>query len=614
MTNEPTGEKTILSVLYLTPMTTPEKIKRLRAAMHKKGLDAYLVNGNDPHQSEYVAEHWQARAWLSGFDGSAGTLIVTADEALLWTDSRYFIQAEQQLVGSGIQLMRSGLAEVPEPNAWLAAALAPPAWIGVDGQLLSVVAAERLERKLQMAGHRLELGYDLLAEVWERRPSLPATPPFAHPPTFTETPFTERLGRLQNFLVQEALDYYLLVGLDEIAWLLCIRAQDVAYNPLCLSYLLVGQGGALWFVGPKRIATPLRGELASAGVRLAAYADVTTELLRISNGTQAKVGIDPALASVAIYQAAGGTRARQVSSPISGWKSRKGPRELAHLSRAMVRDGVALLHLRRWLELKGAPQHLSEVAVAEQLTHFRSQQEHYQGDSFPAIVGYQANGAIVHYHARAESCAQLSPTGLLLLDSGGQYLDGTTDVTRTFALGLPTPAQRLHFTLVLQGHLDLARAVFPIGTVGLQLDTLARRNLWAHQLDYGHGTGHGVGYFLNVHEGPMSIRANATPASTRVALEPGMVLSNEPGYYVPGEYGIRIENLVVVVEKSPGWLGFQDLTLFPIEAALIDTTLLSKDQLSALNHYHQKVWEGLSPALEAAADLEWLLQACAPLA
>ncbi|MEM9834888.1 MAG: aminopeptidase P family protein [Bacteroidota bacterium] len=590
-------------------MTIPERIAALRAAMQQHHLDAYYVGSADPHQSEYVAEHWQSRQWLSGFDGSAGTLIVTATAAKLWTDSRYFIQAERQLAGTGIDLMKLKVPHTPEYLEWLQDQLSSGQTLGMDGRVVSVATANRIEKAMQDCDVSCNLDHDLLNDIWTDRPALPATQPFAHDPAYVGSSRTEKLDRMRAFLRQKGLAHYLVIGLDEIAWLLNIRATDVEFNPLCLSYLLLRPQGGIWFVNPKRLSPQLKESIKSCGISLADYQDITPELLRIA-ATNDPLGMDTRLASVSIYYAAGGAQVIKEKSPIALWKALKNQREIDHYHQAMARDGVALLKLRRWLAESGAAARVSEVDISERLQALRAEQTHYQGDSFPAIVGYRGNGAIVHYRAQPETCASIAPDGLLLLDSGGQYLDGTTDITRTFALGKPTEAEKHHFTLVLKGMIDLSMAQFPAGTTGVQLDVLARQHLWSEQLNYGHGTGHGVGYFLNVHEGPMSLSPNPNAAGPRVALQPGMVLSNEPGYYRTGEYGIRIENLVVVVKKAPGWLGFDTLTVFPIERELIAIDLLSPAQIAWINAYHEHVLASINPLLDDPAERTWLLEAC----
>lgn len=594
-------------------MSIPERIAAVRSRMKIYGLDAYLVGSADPHQSEYVADHWQSRQWLSGFDGSAGTLLITATEALLWTDSRYFLQAATQLEGSGIQLMKLQVPYTPEYLEWLADNLEENQTLGFDGQVVSLATASKIDEALQPQGIRIDLSYDLLAEVWTDRPALPNTPPYEHPAEFVGKTRQEKLAEMRRFLHLKGLDYYLVTALDEIAWLLNIRAADVAYNPLCVSYLLVkSEGEHLFFVNPVRLTQEQRSRLKQDGLALADYEEVFTELFRIAE-TDELLGLDPDTAAAAIYLAAGQENVEPLASPIPAWKARKEEKEIAHLRRAMARDGVALLKLRRWLDAEGIPQAATEYEIAEQLAHFRSQGEYYKGESFPAIVGYRGNGAIVHYHPQEDRSARIAAAGLLLLDSGGQYLDGTTDTTRTFALGEPSETERLHFTLVLQGHIDLAMARFPKGTTGVQLDILARGPLWQHSLNYGHGTGHGVGYFLNVHEGPMGISPNPRAANTKVPLEAGMIISNEPAFYAEGAYGIRTENLVLVVEEQAGWLAFETLTIFPIEKGLIQAERLSSAQRQWLNDYHARVEASLAPLLEEAEDLAWLREACSAI-
>lgn len=590
-------------------MTVMEKIAALRGAMEAANINAYYCADVDPHQSEYVADHWKSRTWLSGFDGSAGTLVVTQKAAALWTDSRYFLQGEQQLAGTGIQLMRSGTTGTPSMAEWLVDQLAVGDTLARDGAVVSVSAANQLEQRMHAADIKTVYDAQLLDQIWVNRPPLPATRPFEHDPKFTQANRGEKLARLQQFIREKGLEHYLIIGLDEIAWLLNTRGQDVAYNPLVLSYLLVGPSTATWFCGVHRVSEELRAALAADGVGLADYQDISAALQRI-NSTDEPIGLDPRLASVNIYQAAGNTRVQKIKTPIALWKSIKGPKEVAHIRNAMARDGVALLKLRRWLK-EASKQLTNEVAVSDKLTALRAAQPNYFGDSFPAIVGYRGNGAIVHYRPRKENCAEIAADGMLLLDSGGQYFDGTTDITRTFHLGKPSDEEKHHFTLVLQGHINLAMAKFPKGTTGRQLDILARNPLWQANLDYGHGTGHGVGYFLNVHEGPMGIRNNHTPGSSIEQLRVGQILSNEPGYYLTDQYGIRIENLVVVKESnSSGWLEFEDLTVFPIERQLVDFSLLSPAQQKWLKDYHQQVQAAIEPLLTDQADKDWLADAC----
>lgn len=586
-----------------------DRLTALRATMARAGVAAFYCADLDPHQSEYVAEHWQSRTWLSGFDGSAGTLVVTAGAAALWTDSRYYLQAEAQLKGTGIECMRQGQKGVPTIVQWLQKHLAPGDNLGLDASVIAAQTAERLAERLAPAEIGVAYLDDPLAEIWTDRPARPATTPFVHPPEFSDSSRADRLARLRNWVVDHQLDHYLVGGLDEIAWLLRIRGRDVAYNPLVVGFLLVRSEGASWFCGVGRVPDALRDELAADGVDLADYADLPAAL-RSLHGRGLRLGADPSLTPIALVRVAGEAQLQRLKTPVPTWKSCKETGEIAHLQRAMARDGVALLRLRRWLDTE-AGRLTNEVAISDRLAAARAEGDHYFGESFPAIVGHRANGAIVHYRPRPETCATLDGNGMLLIDSGGQYLDGTTDITRTFHLGQPTEIEKKHFTLVLLGHIDLARAVFPEGTAGRQLDVLARQHLWRAELDYGHGTGHGVGYFLNVHEGPMGIRANRTHGSSHEPLRAGQILSNEPGYYREGEYGIRIENLVVVrPAEQTGWLCFEDLTLFPIERKLVDFDLLQEPHRYWLRDYHTKVLTGLSPLLTDPDEIAWLEEAC----
>jgi Xaa-Pro aminopeptidase len=594
-------------------MDTKAKLRALRQAMREHFIDAYIVFSTDPHQSEYLAPHWQHRAWLSGFDGSAGTLIVTADYAGLWTDSRYFIQAERQLRGSGIELQKLKVPHTPEYEGWLREHLAPGSTVGFDGSVVSHRTAQRLERALGARQIDLESGFDLVGDSWPDRPPRPAEPVYELPVAFAGESREDKLARIRAFLAAEELDYYLLIALDDIAWTLNLRGSDVDYNPVALSYLLVGREKTFWFGASAQLTATAAAGLRAAEVTVHDYDALVSTLENLPAGR--RIGVDPAQVCVDLRAVCDDWHeVVHTASPVRDWKGRKNATEIDHWRAAMRRDGVALLRLYRWLrtELEQGP--VSEVAVAEQLARFRGEQEHYQGESFAAIVGYAGNGAIVHYRATPEHCALIRPEGILLLDSGGQYLDGTTDITRTFALGEPTAEQRRHFTLVLQGHIDLALARFPAGTSGAQLDILARNPLWRAGLNYGHGTGHGVGFFLNVHEGPQSISPNPRSAGAQRAFESGMVTSNEPGYYREGEYGIRIENLVLCVEdpEQKDWLRFENLTLFPIDRTLIDPALLTPPQLAYLDDYHAWVQEELSPLLEPA-ERAWLAAACAPL-
>ncbi|PSR13409.1 MAG: hypothetical protein DA408_17490 [Bacteroidetes bacterium] len=594
----------------------PARLMAFRTAMATHGLAAYLLPSSDPHQSEYVAPRWQTRPWLSGFTGSAGTLVVTPEDADIWTDSRYFIQAESELAGTGVKLQRQNVPHAPEHIAWLATNLPAGSQLGIDGRVVSLAQTRQLQRKLQPQGIKIVAEYDLAEECWPDRPARPRSTVFAFSATYAGESREQKLGRIQAWLKTQQASAVLLVALDDIAWTLNIRAADVAFNPVCISYLLVGQDHAQWFVDADRLPAALQTEMAAAHVTVAAYEEVEAALRQFPSADL--LAIDPTTLSYRFFGLLADKQLLETGSPVVAMKAVKNNTEIDHLRQAMRKDGVALLRLFRWLEANLARQQpVTEVTVAQQLAQYRSQQPDYFGESFPAIVGYQANGAIVHYHAEPETCATLQPTGMLLLDSGGQYLDGTTDITRTVALGPTSADQREHFTLVLKGMIALTEARFPTGTGGAQLDTLARQFLWQKGLNYGHGTGHGVGFFLNVHEGPQGFATSAVTSRGSTAFVPGMVTSNEPGFYRTGHYGIRTENLMLCVTDQAtnygNFLRFETLTLFPIDRRLMQLELLTQSEVDWLNAYHQLVLDNLLPLLQDTAERAWLQEQCAPL-
>ena len=582
----------------------------LRHQLLEHQLDAYVIPSTDPHQSEYPAPRWAAREWLSGFTGSAGTLVVTLHEARLWTDSRYFLQAEEELAGSEIQLMKLKTPHTPEYAEWLCEHLLRGQTVGVDGRVFSAQAAKRLGGKLKKAELHLRTDLDLIGLIWKDRPALPNRPVSEHLADFSGEKWENRMQQLTEWMGEKQLDYYLVSALDELAWLLNLRGTDIDFNPLMVGYLVAGRrGDHAVFAEQVEALAPWADKLPELQRR--PYREVA-DYLRSLNAKDADIGLDPATTSVYLATAAGGMADCGVPSPIAKWKAIKNDVALDHLREVMRHDAVALLRLRRWLD--GATQNgVTEYEVGEKLAELRAEYPNYVSESFNPIVGYGGNGAIVHYHATPEKAARLKAEGILLLDSGGQYQNGTTDITRTFALGPVTDEERRHFTLVLQGHIDLAMARFPAGTSGVQLDVLARRPLWQQGLNYGHGTGHGVGFFLNVHEGPAGISPNPKSPTAQHPLEPGMVLSNEPGYYRQGEYGIRTENLVAVrASEQEGWLHFETLTLFPIDRALIVKDMLAGPQVQWVDAYHQSVLDGVGP-LVAGEELVWLQEACGRL-
>jgi Xaa-Pro aminopeptidase len=586
------------------------RLAALRAAMQQHAVAAVMVPSADPHLSEYLPEHWQARAWLSGFTGSAGILIVTAEHAGLWTDSRYFSQADQQLAGTGISLMKLQVPQAAEHLAWLQKNLQEGDVLAIAGDSIAVSAQRQIEKRLSETGASLRTDLDLPGAIWSDRPALPAAPVVAHDPAFAVIARADKLARVRASMQRLGATHHLLSSLDDIAWLTNLRGSDVECNPVFLAHLLIEAGGR------GKLTDALVGALAADGIAIADYPAVTAALGDLGDGD--RLLLDSARVVSTIDAAIPAAVKRiEAANPSTAMKARKSAAELDHVREVMRRDGAALVRAFRRLEQRlAAGMALTELDVDTLLYQERSIQPGYVGKSFDTIAGYQANGALPHYRATPEQHSSLQAMGLLLIDSGGQYLGGTTDITRVLALGPTTDEQRRDATLVMKGMIALSRARFPKGASGPQLDALARAPLWASGMDYGHGTGHGVGYFLNVHEGPHGIRPPVT-GSTLVALEPGMISSIEPGLYKPGRHGIRHENLAVVIEADATEFGefyaFETLTLCPFDRNALEIALLNPEERAWLDDYHATVRAALSPLLEEA-DLEWLNRHCAPLA
>lgn len=600
-------------------MTVNQKITALRQEMQKQKLAAYIVPSSDPHQSEYVAAHWQSRAWLSGFTGSAGTLIVTIDHAGLWTDSRYFIQAEEELKGSEIVLHRQQVPHAPEHINWLVSHLpnlsderSEGSKIGIDGSLFTVNQVRQMARAFQAKDLQIAGEFDLISTIWQDRPPLPKSPIYGHELKFAGRSRSEKIQIVQDELKKADVAYHLITTLDDVAWVLNLRGSDIEFNPLFVAFCIIGQEATYLFTDHEKINTSLKNKLNEAGVILKAYEQIHEHLSQLDG----KIWYDRSGINIQLFNAIQDQHRFESFNICRKAKAIKTPHEVQHICNAMRKDGVALLRLFRWLEAELDKRSVSEYELAQQLASFRSQQEHYVGESFAAIAGYRGNGAIVHYRPKKEGSAMIKKEGILLLDSGGQYLDGTTDITRTVPLSEPTAEQKRNYTLVLKGHIALDQAIFPKGTTGVQLDTLARMYLWQDGLNYGHGTGHGVGYFLNVHEPPQGFATGPTTSRGTTALEPGMFSSNEPGFYKTNEYGIRIENLVICRKAKETDFGtfykLEALTLFPIDKQLIDAQIMTVKEKQWLNTYHQKVWDELSPLLEKE-EQAWLKTKCAPL-
>ncbi|MBQ4345000.1 MAG: aminopeptidase P family protein [Muribaculaceae bacterium] len=580
-----------------------ERINALRAQMQKNEINAIIIPQLDPHQSEYIAEHWQARYWLSGFNGSAGTLVVTDKEALLWTDSRYFIQATDQLAPSGILLMKEGLPDTPTIAQYLNQNLAKGSTVGIDGMLFSINEASSLNETLCKQEITLTTDCNLINDIWTNRPPLPEGKIFIHEEKYAGESASSKIKKVLDSISKENADCILISALDEIAWVLNIRANDVTYNPVATAFLLLSNTGSTLFIDNTKLDIQTIEYLSANNIKTASYSEVLTHLTSLPSDI--KVIVEKAKTAHAFLTVLG-ERIKFGSSPIAQLKGCKNPTQIQKTREAMLRDGVALV--KSFIEIENKLQQgdtLTEIDIADILTSHRRQQPLYFDDSFDTIAGYNDHGAIVHYSATPETNYQIKPTGILLIDSGAQYLDGTTDITRTITLGEPTTQQKRDFTLVMKGHIALGSAIFPAGTRGAQLDALARQFLWKDGLTYLHGTGHGVGYFLNVHEGPQSIRLNENPTP----LCAGMITSNEPGLYREGEYGIRCENLVLTVPafktEFGEFLKFETLTMFPFDLKLFDTSIMSDEEIAWINDYHTTVRERLSPMLNEE-EKRWL--------
>ncbi len=584
-------------------------IAALRQWMAQKGLDAYVVPATDPHQSEYVPDHWRLLRWISNFTGSAGTLVVTADFAGLWTDSRYFVQAERQLAGSGIQLMRMHVPHTPEFAQWLAQNLPEGAVVGVDGNLLSEAWYQSLAQWTQPRGIQLDPAADPTADLWPNRPPLPAHAIWEHPLRFAAAPRTEKLACLRKDLSERGLTHIVLASLDDIAWLFNLRGSDVPYNPVFIAYALVGLEEAVLFTDLQRVPPTLQRRLKKDGVRLMPYASWHSYLAQLD--ADSTVLLDPRRISHSTREALPlSATVQQDTNLTTHYKAIKTAAELEHFRKTMIRDGVALTKFFYWLSQNIGRERITERSAQEKLHALRRQQQHCLGESFGTISAYGPNAALPHYSATAESDAELCPEGIYLLDSGGQYLSGTTDATRVIALGPCPEGVRRDYTLVLKGLIAVSTLRFPSGTRGYQIDILARLPQWKRSINYGHGTGHGIGYCLCVHEGPQSI----SPAPVDVAFRPGMITSVEPGIYRPGKYGIRIENLVCCVEAEHSefgaFLAFETLTLAPIFTDLVDKRLLTVEERAWLRQYNKRVLRRLGRYL-TAEERSWLKQVTA---
>lgn len=581
-------------------------LEALRDLMRSKHIDAVIIPGTDPHQSEYPSEHWKFRDYVSGFTGSNGTAVVTLDDAGLWTDSRYFLQATEQLEGSGFTLRKENIPGEPTVLEWLGEVLDEDAVVGVDGRLFSLIEANRIEMFCAQNGFMFAPDFRAAEAIWIDRPARPMNPAFVHDEALAGEDVDSKISRVVDALDAADADGLLITALDEIAWLLNLRGSDVDYTPVVIAFAYVSEDERVLFIDSEKVTSEVKDHLKKYRVKIKDYDDIEKFLGKISS--TATVMVDPNRVSDALGQAMICNKT-YMASPVIALKGVKNECQIAGFRQAMLYDGAAMVRMMMWLE-QNVANGITEMDVDRRLQQERAAYASNRGDSFHMIAGYKDHGAIVHYEATDESAYTLAPDGLLLIDTGGQYLEGTTDITRTISLGNPTAAEKHDYTLILKGHLALARAVFPKGTMGVQLDVLARGPLWNEGMTYLHGTGHGVGHFLGCHEGPQSIRMEANPTP----LELGMVTSNEPGIYKTGEYGIRTENLLLCVpacsnEEWGEFYKFESLTLFPYDTTLMDMDMLSREEVKQINDYHAMVCERLRPLLNAD-EAQWLEQKC----
>ncbi len=580
------------------------RLELLRNEMNLRNINAYIIPGTDPHQSEYYAEHWDCRTWISGFDGSAGTAVVTNNKAGLWTDSRYFLQAAEQLEGTSFSLFKEGLPDTPSYLDWLAGELPQGATVAIDGMLWGTLVAENMAHFFAQKGINLVCDFSPFDTIWQRRPEMPEAPFFIHDVKYSGEDACSKISRTLQAVHQAGADALLLAALDEIAWLFNIRGKDVRCNPMVYAYAYIDDHQRILFIDNNKINEENARYLQENNITTMPYKAVFDFAATLRNTT---VWIDDTKTNHALVSKLA-TAILRKATPISHFKAIKNETQIAGIRQAMIRDGVALIRFFRWLENNLDTENITEMSAAKKLHDLRAEQDMFIDESFDTIAGFNEHGAIVHYSATPESDVKIRRKGFLLVDSGAQYIDGTTDITRTIALGSLTPKQKHDFTLVLKGHIALSTCHFPQGTRGAQLDVLARKPLWDEGLTYLHGTGHGVGHFLNVHEGPQSIRLQENPTP----LEPGMVTSNEPGLYRSEEYGIRHENLVLTVIDKETEFGlfyrFEPLTLFPFDKRALDMAILLPHEKAWLNDYHRMVYDKLKSSL-SSEECEWLREA-----
>ena len=592
--------------------TIIERLALLRKEMKAAGLSAYIIPSSDAHLSEYTPDRFKSRAWISGFNGSAGTVVVTLDKAGLWTDSRYFLQAGEQLKDSSIELFKMGVPGVPTIEGFLAAELPAGAVVGADGACLSFAEADDTECKLAVYGIEYRLTQDLIERVWADRPALPDHPLFLHPEEYSGASAKERIEAVRGKLRAQGANATIITMIDELAWAFNVRGNDVSFNPVAVGFGYIGEKEAVIFVDPAKVPEEVRSYLTANGVTLKGYTELDSFIAALP--AEVRLLVDTKRITYHIYSLIP-AHCRKIEgvSALTQLKAIKNGTEIACLRKVMARDGASLTRFFKWLEeALGRGETYTEYELGIRLNEFRAKDDKFYGDSFGTICGYLGNGAIVHYSAQEDTAATVRPEGVLLLDSGGQYVDGTTDITRTVALSAPSEELRTDYTLVLKGHIQLALVQYLEGTRGSQLDILARHALWQQGLNYGHGTGHGVGFFLNVHEGPQNIRMEVNPTP----LELGMITSNEPGLYRSGKYGIRIENLVITELREETefgrFFGFETVTLCYLDNQLVRKDLLTAEEIAWYDAYQERVYQTIAPLL-SSDEAAWLRSKTLPL-
>jgi Xaa-Pro aminopeptidase len=580
-------------------MSVVERLEQLRKLMKENSIDVFIIPSSDPHQSEYVAGRWKTRAWISGFTGSAGTVVVTADKAGLWTDGRYFLQAEEQLKGSTIELFKMGLPETVDYTTWINSELNEGQVVSFDPAVLSIAQVDGLKAAFKKKKIKVASSSDLINEIWTDRPVFPDGKAVVQSVEFCGMERSEKFAALREKMAEEGVTHHLFASLDDIAWIFNVRGTDVKCNPVVMSYAVVGIDEVVLFINADKVEGEVRAELEKDGVTIKDYAAVTDYLSALSE--KSAVFIDTARSSQNLLDALKQDKVKVVRGTNMSqiMKAVKNDVEIKGMKKAHIVDGVAMVKFLHWIDNAIGKEEITEISASDKLEDFRKEGENFRGLSFDSISGYNEHGAIIHYSATPETSSTLKPEGFLLMDSGGQYLDGTTDITRTIVLGDVSDRMKRDYTLVLKGHIKLSMTKFPQGfTTGAHIDAFARDALWQHGINYNHGTGHGVGAYLGVHEGPMGI----SPRWNDTKLVPGMIMSNEPGCYRGGEYGIRIENLVLVVPvEETEWgqfLTFENVTMCPIDTRAVDVSLLTEEEREWLNRYHEEVYEKLSPMLD----------------